>query len=234
MLKIIQYPTIDSTMDEAVRLSEQAEGLEFAVLADEQTQGRGRHGRTWVSNKGNLYLSVVTRPVPLELLTQYALLWGVVLRDVISSFLPNQLIQCKWPNDVLLNGFKVAGLLIERSHQPDALVVGVGVNLLHCPEETMFPATCLKAHTAQIPSTIELSKSLIDKYQQYREEWEKHGFSHVRESCLKSLWKLNDEIIISQNTGSVVGIFETIDENGALILKTKSGYERLLVGDLIR
>lgn len=233
-MNIFHYDVLDSTMDTAKSLISDGNIDEFAVLANRQTGGRGRHGRSWVSEKGNLYLSVVTKDVEAQRLSEYALLWGLILLEEIKRYLPLSLVECKWPNDVLIEGKKTAGILIEREASSSALVVGIGVNLLHFPAQTLFPATCLRAHTEVLPSPDMFTKSLLLAYEKYRAIWQERGFNIIRETWLKSSWKLNNEIIISQETRTVVGIFETIDENGALILKTESGYEKLLAGDLIQ
>lgn len=227
-MKILHYDILDSTMDEARRLLRDGFKEEFAILTKVQTAGRGRHGRSWQSQSGNLYLSVVTRDVDPQKLSQYALLWGVVLQQTISS-LVTATVACKWPNDVLLEDKKLAGILIERFDS--ALIVGIGINILHHPDQVMFPATCL-ANYGVTCTPEELTDMLVQHYQRLRASWEKQGFDNFRNSWLNTAWKLNSEIKIGKNDESMVGIFETIDENGALILNTNGQKHKLLVGDL--
>ncbi len=232
-MKMICYDSIDSTMDEAKRLlHKDFEGnLESVILAKVQTGGRGRHGRIWVSRPGNLFMSYVASSVEPSLLSQFALLWGIVLQQVISQC-TQSVVQCKWPNDVLVDGKKIAGVLVERYE--GALIVGVGVNLEYYPEKVLFHATCLKEHVAELPTPVELAHIIADEYKASRILWEQNGFDQVRVKWLKNAWKLHEEINIRQEDRSVVGIFETIDAIGALILKSADGLEhKLYVGDLI-
>ncbi len=108
----------------------------------------------------------------------------------------------------------------------------VGVNILHLPENVLFPATCLADHGGEVINAEQLAARITDQYVKMRAHWEQNGFENIRKSWLNVAWKLNSEINIRQETRNVVGIFETIDENGALILNTHSGQEKLLVGDL--
>ena len=106
-----------------------------AFRADIQRSGRGRHGRDWVSPLGNLYLSVLLRPQrPVPEWPGLSLMAGLALHDAVSAFRPSQRLGLKWPNDVLLDDRKIAGLLIET--QDDAVILGCGVNCLHAPEKT--------------------------------------------------------------------------------------------------
>lgn len=230
-LEILTYNSLDSTMDEAKRLLLNDVSLETIVLAKQQTGGRGRQSRPWVSPVGNLHMSVMTRDVDAAQLSQFALLWGVVVRQAISSYIGAQ-VQCKWPNDVLIEGQKVAGVLIERHES--ALVVGVGVNIAYRPEGVQFPATCLNDHGVKHITPEQLALKISDIYTDYREKWDLFGFDEIHALWLQSAWKLQQEINIRQDAGSVIGIFETIDATGALILKDAAGtIRKLYVGDLI-
>lgn len=221
-------------MDEAKKILDLGAALhsEFLVMAASQTGGRGRHGRVWHSPIGNLYVSFVVRGILPSLLSQFALLWGVILQNCIAGF-TDRLVQCKWPNDILIEGKKVSGILIER--YKNVLVVGVGINVAHVPEPVQFPATCLNDHVSSPIDLSVLLERICQDYEINRKKWEEAGFEMVRQTWLNAAWRLGDEIIIRQEDRDVVGVFETIDNAGALCIKNASGLtEKLYVGDLIR
>lgn len=227
------YESIDSTMDQAKRLVDQEVDCrqDLLIIASSQSAGRGRHGRVWHSDVGNVYLSFVVKDVQPQQLSQFALLWGVILQKTISSF-SSGLIQCKWPNDVLLNGEKVAGILIET--YKDVLIVGVGVNVAHAPVGVQFPATFLNRQQANVLEPGCIIDKLVDVYIKQRENWEKKGFHDIQSAWLQSAWRLGGEITVRQEDRDVVGIMETIDETGALCVRTHEGHSvKLYVGDLI-
>ncbi|MBP6985536.1 MAG: biotin--[acetyl-CoA-carboxylase] ligase [Alphaproteobacteria bacterium] len=227
------YESIDSTMDQAKRLVDQEVDFrqEFLIIASSQSAGRGRHGRVWHSDVGNVYLSFVVKGVQPQQLSQFALLWGVILQRTISSF-TSSLVQCKWPNDVLLNGEKVAGILIET--YKDILIVGVGVNVAHAPSGVQFPATFLNRQQENAIVPADLIDKLVDMYIKQRKNWDDNGFEDIQSAWLQAAWRLGDEITIRQEDRDVVGIMETIDEAGALHVWTHEGHSvQLYVGDLI-
>lgn len=232
-MKIIPYKTIDSTNDEAKRLlaSDFSAHLETILIAAEQTGGRGRQNRVWVSPVGNLFMSVITKAVDPQQLSQFALLWGVVMARSITYY-TDALVQCKWPNDVLIEGCKVSGVLIE--HFEGALIVGVGVNIHSCPSEVQFPATSMVQHTDKAIDPEDFARIIWGNYQDCYAEWQQKGFECIREAWINAAWKIHEQINIRQDDGYVVGIFETIDNSGALILKDATGdVTKLYVGDLI-
>jgi BirA family biotin operon repressor/biotin-[acetyl-CoA-carboxylase] ligase len=225
------YEALDSTNDEAKRLLATVGSHEGTILlARTQTGGRGRQNRPWISPIGNLYMSLITQDVEPAFLSQYALLWGLVIRQAIAEHTKID-VRCKWPNDVLIEDKKVSGVLIERSSS--TLIVGVGINILYYPENVMFPATCLAENTKEVPTPEILGENIANLYGTLRHRWVEKGFEDIRLSWLQSAWKLNKEINIRQEASSVVGIFETIDESGALILKTATGFQKFFAGDLI-
>jgi BirA family biotin operon repressor/biotin-[acetyl-CoA-carboxylase] ligase len=231
LFNILTYDTVTSTMDVAAELlaSQGSAALETIIVAKQQDGGRGRAGRQWISPPGNLYVSFITRDVQPAQLSPFALMWGVILQKSLAMYTDAH-VQCKWPNDVLVNDKKVGGILIEREH--NALIVGIGVNLISVPECVQFPATAMNLHTSKPIDINELVESISSLYTYSRKLFEE-DFEAIRQSWLNSAWKLHEEINIRQERGSVVGIFETIDETGALILAQASGSKRkLYVGDL--
>jgi BirA family biotin operon repressor/biotin-[acetyl-CoA-carboxylase] ligase len=153
-MKAFHYNSLPSTNDEAMKLAHQLDVPEFSyVVADEQTSGRGRNGNSWSSASGaGLYMSMILRPeLPMELLPQLTLVAGVAMCEALNALpvLAGNNVGIKWPNDILLNGRKLAGILCEASLQGDskAVIVGIGLNVKasqeQLPARVIYPATSL-------------------------------------------------------------------------------------------
>ncbi len=201
------------------------------VWAGDQTAGRGRHGREWSSPLGNLYLSFVLRPAcrPAEGL-QLVFAGSLAVRDALCEFVPAGAdVAVKWPNDTLVDGSKIAGMLLESSLQggkPDLewLVMGVGVNVASHPEDTPYPATDLASATGAPPPVVEVLESVVAHVARWRQTWQSEGFAPVRAAWLQRAHRLNEEIEVRQEgRESLKGIFAGLDETGALLLDTAGG-----------
>lgn len=139
--RIRRLVTTSSTNDDAKRAAEAGEGEGLVVHALQQTAGRGRHGRTWHSPEGNLYCSALLRPGDARLFGHYSFVAALALADTVRAFVPQVNITLKWPNDVLVNGKKIGGILLEAGE--GWLVIGMGLNIRHYPDNAMYPATSL-------------------------------------------------------------------------------------------
>jgi len=150
MPDIIWLDTTGSTNAEAQALHAQGRRTPVWVAAGEQTAGRGRQGRDWVSKPGNLYASLLwpVPGVPLDRLSSLSLVAGLAVADAFVAAGPNAPVELKWPNDVLIGGRKAAGILVEATGQGEGLaaIIGCGLNLAHHPQGTRWPATHLAAH----------------------------------------------------------------------------------------
>lgn len=228
---ILEYDVVNSTMDEARRLIDLGCASNTMVLAYQQTGGRGRQNRQWSSPSGNLYASLIIDAVSANLLSQFSLLVGVILREAILEYGCVK-IQCKWPNDILVDGKKIAGVLIE--YYEGKLIIGIGVNLESYPQHALFPATCMRDHTENIPRPVELAHTFASLYQDMFCKWHEDGFDWIRMGWLKGAWKYKEEIKIRLQDGYVIGIFDAIENDGALVLKHSTGQlSRHYVGDLV-
>ena len=218
------------------------------VWARRQTTGRGRGGRVWQSPEGNVFFSMILRPqADWGDLNHLPLATSVATHAALRPRIPSaRTLTIKWPNDLLIDGAKVSGTLIEsyrliRSTDVDrwsaeALVVGIGVNVTHYPTEGLiYPATSLR----QAGSPVErdqvirdLAQALIDTL----ELWRKRGFAPIRAAYLANAQGLGESITVrtSLELGeSISGVFEGINEDGALLLRLGDGTVRHLVaGDL--
>jgi len=234
------HDTLPSTNQTAFKLA--AEGAEHGevVITDQQTAGKGRRGRTWVSPKGlNLYFSAILRP---ELAPQHApeltLVAAVALAETLRETGADARI--KWPNDVQIDGRKVAGILTELSAEPERVhfvVLGVGVNLNAGRED--FPPEVA-------PTAISLSEALGERVNRALftthlwgrlEEWldlhHEVGFDPVRKRWKELSSTLGQEVLVRTDRTELRGVAEDIDEAGALLVRTAEGsLERVLAGDV--
>jgi biotin-[acetyl-CoA-carboxylase] ligase BirA-like protein len=240
--------TVESTQDEAKRLLSDRVGDEssppiLAVIADNQSKGRGTSGRSWVASKGNLYLTcaVPMELIPMSKLTLLPLGCGIVIAEELvlhSQSRPT----LKWPNDVLLDGLKIAGTLIEnhRTKTQDWWLIGIGVNIESHPEElpketddaldTPRSAVSLRSHSSQspIPTALQLGVSLTKGLQSFTELLQSQDASSIvgkwkSYADLKTLYTI-------RNTGETVQIID-IQLDGQLKVLGEDGRERLLVAD---
>lgn len=192
------------------------------VMAECQTAGRGRYGRTWQSPKGNLYMSLVLSDLGKNN-AYIAFLTAVAVADSLPGFD----IALKWPNDVLLSGKKLAGILIEK--EGDKLVVGIGVNVMTSPEEgVLYPTANLEGRLR--PMT--LAKRILLQYNTLLDLLDKKGFKEIRKRWLSYATGLHKPISIHLADVELQGIFKGIDAKGALLLKQKKGTRTLTVGDV--
>lgn len=201
------FDTLSSTNDKALELIAQGAKEGVCVTSKVQMKGRGRQGRVWVSEAGNLYLSIILYPPFGSHVFQLSFVAALAILTALK--LPN--ISLKWPNDILLNRKKLAGILLEK--HGSAVIVGIGVNLAHSPENTMFPATSLIEEGCDIPLDA-VRTAVIEQFFYWYEMWKSQGFMPVRTYWLEHAEGLGKKITV----GGREGIFEGIDEQGALLL----------------
>jgi BirA family biotin operon repressor/biotin-[acetyl-CoA-carboxylase] ligase len=232
------FEEIDSTNEEAKRLV--GAGMEgpLWILADRQTKGRGRRGREWHSLAGNLSATLLLRPASrIAQCAQLSFVAALAACDCISHFAPGARVRLKWPNDVLADDHKIAGILLETSGKdagaPDWLAVGFGINLVWYPSDSEFPATSLLAVNAHPPAPRQALTALAASWSEWYRVWETGGFAPVREAWLARAGGLGQRIRARLAGGEASGVFEGIDEAGALLLREPSGELRTIAaGDV--
>ncbi|UEM23913.1 biotin--[acetyl-CoA-carboxylase] ligase [Skermanella mucosa] len=233
------YDSLGSTNDEAKRLARD-EGAAHGTLvwALRQTEGRGRRGRPWISPEGNLYASLVLRPgcTPASA-AQLSFVTAGALADTLQPLLPEGICQCKWPNDVLLDDRKAAGILLE-SETDDAgniewLVVGVGINVQHYPQESEFPATSLRNEGGRLDEPGPVLVRFVQAFSTWYDVWKEEGFTPVREGWLQLARGIGGPIAVRLADRTLNGIFADLDEDGALLLDLDTGERRrITAGDV--
>jgi len=229
--RLVDLDTVASTNDEALRLS--AEGAEEGVVvrAREQTAGRGRRGRSFVSPEGNLFVSVLLRP---RMTPERAALVGfaasLAIAETIESVAPAlPAPACKWPNDVLVAGRKVAGILVEASSTRDSidsLIVGMGVNLIDHPPGADYPAGDLADLGAPGITPDRFLEVLLARLDTWLKVWRLSGMAGLRPAWLARAAGLGRPIEVRLDRESFAGRFRDIDSDGALIVDTGAGQSR--------
>lgn len=214
--KKYRFDVLDSTQNEAQKYPPYT-----VVVAARQTGGRGRMGREWVSPAGNLYLTAVV-PDMGDGTPQLAFVAAVALATALADFN----VRLKWPNDVLSDGRKIAGILLER--MDDKVLIGVGVNVVSAPVQAIYPTGHLHG---RILCDILLDKFLEALRQTVREFQEK-GFEPIRRKWLDNAFHLGQEIVVKAPPGTVTGVFAGMDADGALIVKQADKTRRITVGDV--
>lgn len=236
--RLIDLIETDSTNEEAKRRLEEAPSGDDASIitvlwARRQTAGKGRRGRTWVSKPGNLYCSLVLKPgCPAAVAVQLGFVAANAVASSIALRLPEgHAVTCKWPNDVLIEGRKAAGLLLESDGGRD-LVIGMGVNLAHHPENTEYPATCLAQEGAGEVLAAGFLETLCGNFLAGLAAWRNLGFAPVRRAWLERAHGLGAPVAVRLERETLHGTFKDLDGNGALILD-QGGRERLITaGDV--
>jgi BirA family transcriptional regulator, biotin operon repressor / biotin---[acetyl-CoA-carboxylase] ligase len=236
------FSELDSTNIFARRLAEQGRPAGEIVIAEEQTQGRGRLGRSWISPPYvNLYLSIVLRPeLPPAHAPQITLMAAVALAETVASFVSFPAL-IKWPNDILVNGKKVAGILTEASstsERIDFVILGMGINLnfpeAWMPEAIRQRATSLLIATQNIIRREVFLRRLIQGLDRCYGILEDSGFGAIAPRWEARFGLRDRRVRVDMIDGPIFGKAIGIDRDGALIVETDNGkFQRVIAGDVI-
>jgi BirA family biotin operon repressor/biotin-[acetyl-CoA-carboxylase] ligase len=200
------------------------------VIADRQTAGRGRRGRAWSDGAGNLMASVLVRAE--GAVQQLSFVAALALHDALlaaggqGSGTPSARLSLKWPNDVLLDGVKMSGILLERAG--DSVIIGFGVNIVSHPEGTERPATSLAAAGWPAVAPVDLLAQLVPAFAAVRTLWATTGFESIRQRWLAHAAGIGDRIAARLGTETLEGRFEGLAGDGALELRLDEGSLRLV------
>ena len=208
------------------------------MTAQQQSGGRGRHGRVWTSPPGNLYVSLALRnPAPAALAPQIGFVAGVALAEALRARLDGDgRLKLKWPNDVLFAGAKLAGMLLESSMLRGGelgCVVGIGVNCRSHPEGLTYPATNLEAAGAANADPASILADFTRRFDIQLREWDGgRGFAAVRQAWLAMAAGLGERIGVTTPRRRSDGIFRDLDATGRLLLDTADGTIAIEAGDV--
>ena len=222
----LAFDRVASTNDEARRLAAAGAGEGLVVTGEIQTAGRGRQGRVWVSPHGNLHASFLLRPpVKPAQAAEFGFGVAVAVAEAVEQLAPGHPAKCKWPNDVLADGKKIAGILLESRGTPatlDWLIAGIGVNVAEAPEKAAWPATSLAGlgSGASVEQTLQVLAARLDGW--YR-QWRASGFAPLRQAWLAHAHGLGETLRIKRNGDEREGTFVGLDAGGALVLELAGG-----------
>jgi len=224
---LIHLDEVDGTNAEAMRRVMAGERGPAWIVADRQTAGRGRSGRQWDSQPGNLFAShVAALACPPAKAGQLSLVAGVAVFDALSRVGAPEGLRLKWPNDILVGAAKLGGILVEsstRSGEGTVAVIGIGLNLDSAPDDLGRSATFLARHGLSL-SPREALCFLAQTMKEWIEIWDNGaGFARVREDWLLRAGPIGEPLVVNAGTGPVTGAFAGIDESGALLLADASG-----------
>ena len=234
-VRLTAYDEIGSTNAEALRCAREGERGPLWIVAERQSAGRGRHGRTWASDPGNLYATLLlSDPGPAARLPELAFVAAVAIYDAVAELAPavQPRLRLKWPNDLLCDGSKLGGILIEG--EGSSVAIGIGVNCRHHPADTIYPATDLAAQGATVPPA-DLMAALSKTMMQRLEQWQGGaGFAAIRQAWLARAQEPGSAIRVRTGERELSGRYEGIDESGCLLLRSPAGaLEAIAAGDVL-
>jgi BirA family biotin operon repressor/biotin-[acetyl-CoA-carboxylase] ligase len=232
--RLISLDAVGSTNAEALLRARAGERGPLWITARRQTAGRGRRGRRWVSEPGNLYASLLlTDPAPPQRAAELSLVAALAAHDALAERAPmlGPRLAVKWPNDILCDGAKLAGILVEGEGLPGrplSVVVGIGVNCAHCPADTSYPATSL-AEAGALVAPDSLAQALTATMAQRLAEWDRgENFSATRAAWLRRAAGLGAPARVRLPEREVEGVAETLDQSGRLVLRLADGTIELI------
>lgn len=228
-------PEVDSTNAEALRRAPD-QGGPLWILARRQTAGRGRRGRDWSDPPGNFAATLAVRlPDPPARLALRSFVAALALHDALEGLTGlGPALALKWPNDLLLNGGKLSGILLESAGQ-GVLALGIGVNLRHAPPpapEAAHPPVALRAETGFDITPEVLLAHLAVAYAEWEHRLTTWGFGPLRTAFLARAARLGGTLTARTLAETVTGTFETIDDTGALVLATAQGRRTIPAADI--
>ncbi|WP_210489224.1 biotin--[acetyl-CoA-carboxylase] ligase [Microvirga antarctica] len=243
--RLLALSATESTNDDAVRAAQAGDPGQLWIVAREQRAGRGRHGRTWSSPPGNVYASLLlVDPCPPATAPQLGFVAGLALHEAVESVIgwgaPR--LALKWPNDLLLDGAKVSGLLLEGHRvgpsQKLAIVIGFGVNVALSPAAAPYPTAALRQIAPRLePESVfaALSARFAEAFSAWRAA-ARHSpddpFAGIRRLWLERAAGIGQEVAVRLPSGQKNGTFDGLDPFGRLRLKSSSGVELIDAGDL--
>lgn len=240
--RIHYFDEVDSTQKIAAEMAAAGAAQGTIVIAEAQTAGRGRLGRSWHSPPGlNLYQTIILRPqMPIAEVPRLSLVAGVAAAEALEIVAPG-LVALKWPNDVWLNGRKAGGIIAEavanHAQQLDCVLLGIGINvnlgISDIPEELRTKASSVRiAIGGRRCDRIELAAALYARLEARYREAEAGQFAGVMAIYRRYMALVGKRVTIVEGSSRLAGVIEGVDSDGALLLQTEHGVERILTGDV--
>lgn len=224
------HDALPSTSDRAIALAQTGAPPWTAVLAREQTAGRGRRGRCWLGGPGNLFLSVVLDPRTVRPVTAWSFVAAVATADALAPLLQDpRLLRLKWPNDLLLDGAKLGGILIEAADDGAWAVAGIGVNLHSAPKLMERPTIALSAHVTTVPEAEDLARMIVQRLQAWAQVLAGEGLAPVLAVWQRYAVAAGTAMSVRLGQETLQGSFLGLGTDGALLLRMKDGGVRSIV-----
>jgi BirA family biotin operon repressor/biotin-[acetyl-CoA-carboxylase] ligase len=236
--RLCHLAEVDSTNAEAMRLSAAGDQGPLWIWSDRQLQGRGRQGRSWISEAGNLYATLLlTLEMPAAAAGSLSVAVSLAVLGVLRRFIASEArLELKWPNDVLIDGRKAAGILVESTIRDKgmAFAIGCGLNLQSAPSGTRYGAVALAAHGVKVEPG-EALESLAEEVDQLLRRWNAgRGFRDLRSEWLQCARGLGGVVSVAVGSRAIEGYFEGLSDTGGLLLRNQSGLQELHAGEVIQ
>lgn len=244
-MQFVHFKTIDSTQNEAKRRASAGDFDAVWISTESQSEGRGRRGREWVSDTGNLYCTgLYSHSDDLASAARLSFVAALAVAQTLEQYIDSQLVSIKWPNDVLVDGKKIAGILLESGTYNDTIwiAVGVGINLVSHPKLESYAATHLLAHIT--PKELETADPvftglqpvlaiLAQKFEYWHDLYLAKGFEPLRQAWLAMAIGIGGPVTARLENDTITGIALGMDEDGALEVQLPSGkIAKIYAGDV--
>ena len=240
------FDTLDSTSAEARRRAEagalkgndspKGNGGPQWIVALRQTAGYGRRGRSWTQEAGDFAGSLLFAPdAPRDALGQLSFAAALAVYDALEGLVSNGDMRIKWPNDVLVDGAKISGLLLEmvETGAGPALILGIGINVVTKPADVPYKATRLLDHGLVTPiAPADLARRLDAAFWVHYDRWLAEGFAPLRAAWLERAAGLGAAVTVRLPDETADGVFEDLDDTGGLVLRMNTGTRIINAGDV--
>lgn len=232
------FDVLDSTNAECRRMADGGYRGNVWVVSAAQSAGKGRRGREWVSRPGNLFASLLYGiDCDLGTASQLSLVAALAVRATLADILQSSSrVSCKWPNDILVGGRKISGILLETAGQggetPSHVIIGIGINVMHHPENPHYPATNLKDESGREVELELVMERLAGSMSHWTAKWESHGFGLIRTAWKEYASGMGREITVRLPGEELRGRFVDLDDRGALILAVGGERRHITAGDV--
>lgn len=237
--QVIFHETADSTQSLALSLADKPNSHGAVVIAEQQKSGRGRQKRKWLSPKGGVWLSVILKPaIPTAKITLLPFVAALAVCDAIrATGLDAKL---KWPNDVMIAGKKVAGILLDISAEADQVnhaIIGIGINANVDASAISarlegIKITTISDELGRAISRLDLTKSLLENLERYYLEMEQQGAGAILQKWKKNSDMLGRKVTVMQNNKAIPGVAADVNDDGSLLLQTCDGDVNIVSGDI--
>ena len=236
-IPVLAFDEIDSTNAEARRRAEAGEAGPLWITAARQSAGRGRRGRNWSTEGGNLAATLLdTTDLPPVEAAQISFIAALAVGDLARRYIPPARVGLKWPNDLMIDGKKAAGILVESGQRPDGrlwLAIGIGVNLAHSPDLPDRPTTSIAEAGAAPPPPREALDHLATAFAAWMGVWRQQGFTAIAEAWTVRAHGLGQPCVARPGSEVLRGVAEGLDIDGALRLRLEDGsVRRITAGDV--